>query len=55
MGMYLKGTRPGDYTEFGTVPGATSHGTLNYAAGVVRTEGSVYEDWFVVLEGRKEP
>ncbi|MGB9886795.1 MAG: hypothetical protein ACPLRW_07355 [Moorellales bacterium] len=53
VGMHLVGTRPGDYTEFGTVPGSTTHGTLNYAAGVVRTEGSAYETWFVVLEGRR--
>lgn len=32
--------------------GATSLAAPPYAAGVVRTEGSVYEDWFVVLRGR---
>lgn len=54
VGMHLQGTgTEGGTTEFGTVSGITDHGTLNYAAGVVRTEGSVYEDWFVVLEGRK--
>jgi len=38
------------------VAGASGTATLNappYAAGVVVTQGSVYEDWFVVLQGRE--
>jgi len=33
--------------------GATNLNLPPYAAGVVVTEGSVYSDWFVVLQGRK--
>lgn len=32
--------------------GATNLNAPPYAAGVVITQGSVYEDWFVVLQGR---
>ncbi|MDI6908020.1 MAG: hypothetical protein QMC81_11125 [Thermoanaerobacterales bacterium] len=35
--------------------GTTALDAPPYAAGVVRTQGSVYEDWFVVLEGRDSP
>ncbi len=49
-----------DVCPSGTVVGAQFSGggaSLNlppYAAGIVRTEGSVYSDWFVVLQGRKK-
>jgi len=34
------------------VAGATQLNAPPYAEGVVVTQGSVYEDWFVVLQGR---
>jgi hypothetical protein len=37
----------------GSEGGTTVFNMPPYADGVVVTEGSVYEDWFVVLEGSK--
>jgi len=42
----------GGWTEFGTTGGTTTNGMLDYAEGVVVTEGTVYEDWQVILQGR---
>lgn len=35
----------------GTEGGTTEFKVPPYAAGIVRTEGSIYQDWFVVLQG----
>ncbi|NPV30778.1 MAG: hypothetical protein HPY58_14270 [Firmicutes bacterium] len=42
----------GEFSGSGAA-GATNLNLPPYAAGVVVTEGSVYSDWFVVLQGRK--
>jgi hypothetical protein len=46
VGMDLTGTSPEGDTRLSTISDP------KYAAGVVKTMGSVYEDWFVVLQGR---
>ena len=38
----------------GTEGGSTTFLIPPYADGVVRTEGSIYEDWFVVIQGSEK-
>jgi hypothetical protein len=43
----------GGTTRFYTSNG-TGNGTFNYSAGLLKTQGTVYEDWHVVLQGSQK-
>jgi len=40
-----------DANGTGTAGGSTTHNIPPFADGIIVTEGSVYEDWFVILQG----